>query len=295
MSVPAPSPVEAADLLALQGFLFDLDGTIYLGERLIPGAAEAIERLRAAGRRVRFVSNKPIETREAYAAKLSRLGIPTAAAEVINSSYVLTRYLARTCPGARVFVLGEPPFLEELRRAGLRVIADPKACGYAVDVVVAAMDRTLDYTKLDHALQCLKRGARLVATNPDPTCPVEGGEIPDCGATLAAIEAMTGLRPEAVAGKPGPLMAEVAVAEMDLPPAACVAVGDRLTTDIAFAKAAGLRSALVLSGVTRREDIERIGIIPDFVLESVAEIAAAFSAAPKRPPEAEPPSDRERT
>lgn len=267
-------------MLRVRGFIFDLDGTIYLGERLIPGAAETVEYLRSSGYRVLFVSNKPIQTRESYAEKLTKLGIPTQAREVINSSYVLARYLAQEAPQAAVYVLGEPPLLDELREAGMDVVLNPKERGYAVAYVVAAMDRTLDYEKLDQALQCLKRGVRLVATNPDPTCPVEGGEIPDCGATLAAIEAMTGIRPEAMAGKPGALMAHVAMAEMGLAPAECVAVGDRLTTDITFAKAAGMRSALVLSGVARRDDIQRTGIQPDYILQSVAEIQALLRATP---------------
>jgi arabinose operon protein AraL len=104
----------------LNGFIFDLDGTVYLGERLIPGADRTIRRLREGGRKVVFLSNKAIQTRENYAAKLTRLGIPTTPEEVINSSFVMTRYLAKRAPGARVFAIGELPFVEELRRAGLQ-------------------------------------------------------------------------------------------------------------------------------------------------------------------------------
>src|SRR5262247_3124191 len=156
-----------------RGWLFDLDGTIYRGEAVIVGAAETIAALREDGRRVAFLSNKPLQTRADYAAKLTRLGVPAALDDVINSSYVLARHLAREAPGARCFVIGEPPLVEELRAAGLAPVDDAR-----VDYVVVAFDRTFDYRKLDMALQAVTRhGARLVGTNPDRTCPVEGGEI----------------------------------------------------------------------------------------------------------------------
>ncbi|HEV8674750.1 MAG TPA: HAD family hydrolase, partial [Methylomirabilota bacterium] len=170
-----------------RGFIFDLDGTVYLGERLLPGAKAAIAALREAGRRLCFLSNKPIASRADYAAKLARLGVPADVDEVINSSYVLARWLAREAPGARCFVIGEPPLLAELAGAGLRPVEGPE-----VDYVVVAFDRTFDYRKLNVALQAVRRhGARLVGTNPDRTCPVEDGEIPDAAGMIAAVEAVT--------------------------------------------------------------------------------------------------------
>src|SRR5690606_11793926 len=156
-----------------QGYIFDLDGTIYLGERLIDGARETVLGLRAAGKRVVFLSNKPLETRDDYARKLTRLGIPTPAEEVINSSWVMARWLAAEAPGATVYVIGEPPLLDELRRAGLHVVEDPSGRYHEVRFVIAAFDRTFHYQKLNHALQAIRRGARFVATNSDRTCPVE--------------------------------------------------------------------------------------------------------------------------
>ncbi|MBI1960218.1 MAG: hypothetical protein HYS36_13440, partial [Candidatus Rokubacteria bacterium] len=170
-----------------RGWLFDLDGTVYLGERLIPGAAEAVAALRQAGRRVAFLSNKPLQTRADYAAKLSRLGIPAQADDVINSSLVLARHLRGLDPGAPVFVIGEPPLIAEMRAHGFEVREDER-----VRWVVIAFDRTFTYAKLNTALQAVRRGARLIATNPDRTCPVEGGEIPDCAGMIAAVEAVTG-------------------------------------------------------------------------------------------------------
>ena len=196
--------------LSRRGWLFDLDGTIYRGEELIPGADTVIAVLRDEGRRVAFLSNKPLSTRADYAAKLTRLGIPATPDEVINSSIVLVRHLAALDPGAPVFVIGEPPLVGELRAHGFEVRAD-----HRVRWVVIAFDRTFDYAKLDTALQAVRRsGARLIATNPDRTCPTEHGEIPDCAGMIAAVEAVTGQAVEAIVGKPSPIILDVALAAL---------------------------------------------------------------------------------
>ena len=257
-----------------RGFILDLDGTVYLGERLLPGAREAIETLRLEARRVCFLSNKPIQSRADYAAKLTRLGVPAAVDDVINSSYVLARYLAREAPGARCFVIGEPPLVEELRAAGLAPVDEAR-----VDYVVVAFDRTFDYQKLDVALQAVKRhGARLVGTNLDRTCPVEGGEIPDAGGMIGAVEGVTGRRVDPVVGKPSPITLRVALDQLGLPPADCVVVGDRLETDIAMGRAAGLGTILVLSGITRAGDPEIARWHPDHVVGSLGELLDGVAA-----------------
>lgn len=250
-----------------RGWLFDLDGTVYRGEGLIPGASEVIAALRRDQRKVLFLSNKPIQTPEEYAQKLTRLGIPTAATEVINSSLVLARYLQREDPGASCFVIGEPPLIAELKAHGLTVRESPD-----VGWVVIAFDRTFTYAKLNSALQAVRRGARLIATNPDRTCPTEEGEIPDCAGMIAAVEAVTGKRVEVMVGKPSPIILEAALETLGLPPTACVIVGDRIETDVAMGKKLGLGTILVLSGVTSAED-PRIGDLrPDHVLRSIREL-----------------------
>lgn len=253
--------------LPYRGWLFDLDGTVYLGERLVPGAAELIAALRAAGRRVAFLSNKPLETRADYARKLSRLGVPAEPDDVINSSLVLARHLSGLDPGAPVFVIGEPPMLAEMRAHGFEVRADER-----VRWVVIAFDRTFSYAKLNTALQAVRGGARLIATNPDRTCPVEGGEIPDCAGMIAAVEAVSGARVEAIVGKPSPIILEVALRALGVPAADTAIVGDRLETDIAMGRSAGLRTMLVLTGVTHRDDPRLAEIAPDHVLASIADL-----------------------
>lgn len=250
------------------GYIFDLDGTIYLGEKLIPGAGETIERIKSLSKKIIYLSNKPLQTREDYAAKLTRLGIPTRAEEVINSSLVMARWLSGEAPGATIYVIGEAPLIQELVRAGFRISEKAGEIQY----VIASFDRTFDYRKLNIALQAIKRGAHFVATNPDRTCPVEGGEIPDCAAMIGAVEGTTGKKVETVVGKPSDIMIRVAVDYMGLRPQDCVLVGDRLETDMVMGKKAGMAAALVLTGVTTRESLKNSDIQPDYVWESVAEI-----------------------
>ena len=250
-----------------RGWLFDLDGTIYLGEALVPGADLVVRTLRAAGRRVAFLSNKPLATRADYARKLSDLGVPAVPDDVINSSLVLARHLSALDPGAPVFVIGEPPLIAELRACGFEVRPD-----HHVRWVVIAFDRTFDYAKLHVALRAVRGGARLIATNPDRTCPTDEGEIPDCAGMIAAVEAVTGERVEIVVGKPSPIILDVALARLGVGAADSVIVGDRLETDIVMGKRHGLATVLVLSGVTRAGDPRIAEIGPDAVLPSVREL-----------------------
>jgi NagD protein len=257
-------------MAALQflGYIFDLDGTIYLGEKLIPGAGETVEKLKSLSKRIVYLSNKPLQTRDDYAAKLTRLGIPTKPEEVINSSMVMARWLSRQAPGATIYVIGEMPLIEEMARAGFHFSEKAGEIQY----VIASFDRTFDYRKLNIALQAIKKGARFIATNPDRTCPVEGGEIPDCAAMIGAVEGTTGKKVEAIVGKPSDIMIQVALDYMGLRPQDCVLVGDRLETDMVMGKKAGMAAALVLTGVTNRETLKRSDVQPDYVWESVGEI-----------------------
>ena len=250
-----------------RGWLFDLDGTVYLDDALIPGAAAAIAALRRDGRRVAFLSNKPLQTREEYAGKLTRLGVPATPAEVINASLVLARYLAQRDPGAPLFVIGEPPLIAELAAHGFEVRRD-----HHVRWVVIAFDRTFDYAKLNTALQAARQGARLIATNPDRTCPTPEGEIPDCAGMTAAVEAVTGKTVEVIVGKPSPIILEVALDALGVGASECVIVGDRLETDIIMGKRGGLGTVLVLTGITRADDPRIAEVAPDLVLPSIREL-----------------------
>jgi arabinose operon protein AraL len=257
-----------------QGIIFDLDGTVYLGNRLIPGARETIEWLRDNAHPIVFVSNKPLQTRADYATKLTRLDVPTRPDEVINSSLVLVRYLSREMPGVTVYPVGEPPLLEELTAARFPLSEDSED----IDVVVASFDRTFDYRKLNIAFQALQRGARFFATNADATCPVEGGEIPDAAAVIGALEGCSKRKVELVLGKPSHIIVEVALESLDRRADECLMVGDRVETDILMGQRAGMTTALVLTGVTRREDLAHASVQPDHVLESIADIPGLLRA-----------------
>jgi arabinose operon protein AraL len=254
-----------------KGFIFDLDGTIYRSDKLIPGADGVIRRLRENRRKVVFLSNKPIQTREDYASKLTRLGIPTQPDEVINSTFVMVNYLRKIAPKARLFVVGETPFIEELKRADFKITDQPKEIEY----VVAAFDRTFDYQKLNIAFQAIRLGAHFIATNPDRTCPVEGGEIPDCAGMIAAIEAVTGKKVEVIVGKPSPLIIQTALEVIGLKPEDCILIGDRLETDIKMAREFGMTTGIVLTGVTDEkmlEESKHTSLQPDFVFQSIADV-----------------------
>lgn len=254
-----------------RGLICDLDGTVYLSGRPLPGAVEAIERLRAAGVRVLFVSNNPLRTASSYAERLIGLGIPATPDDVLTSGRVTADWLAARAPRSRVLALGEEALAEELtRRADVALVER----GDEADVVIASFDRTFTYEKWNEAFRALRRGARFVATNPDPTCPVEGGEIPDCGGLIAALEVSSGRRVEEVMGKPSATMLEAALRRLGLAPSEVLVVGDRLETDIALGNAGGVASALVLTGVTSRDMLADTPHRPTVVLDALADLPA---------------------
>lgn len=252
----------------IKGYLLDFDGTVYLSDHLIDGAAETISTLRSRGRRIVFLTNKPLYSRADYAEKLSHLGVPASEDDVINSSYVLARYLAERAPGARVYAIGEPPLLAELEGAGLSLCDDPERIEY----VIAAFDRTFNYEKLNIGFQAIRRGAHFVATNPDRTCPVDGGEIPDAAGVIAALEATTMKKVEIVVGKPSPVIVSVAIERLGIPREKCAMVGDRLETDMRMARDAGFIGILTLSGITSRSDLDHSNIQPNYIINSIAEL-----------------------
>jgi phosphoglycolate/pyridoxal phosphate phosphatase family enzyme len=252
-------------------YILDLDGTIYLGDALLPGAAETVAALRAAGRRTIFLSNNTTKTREQYAAKLSHMGIPTPADDIVNSSFVMVQWLLREAPGARLFVVGEAPLIGELRTAGFQLNEQAGA----IDVVVASFDRTFVYHKLQVAFDAIRMGARLVATNGDRYCPTPSGGEPDAAAVIAAIEACTGATCDPIVGKPSPIMVATIMDMLRLPPQRCLMVGDRLETDIRMGIAAGMDTCLVLTGDATREKLAASGLHPTLVLERIDELLPA--------------------
>ena len=253
-----------------QAYVFDLDGTIYLGDHLLPGAARLIGELRRRGIPVRFLSNNPTKDPQQYVEKLARLGLPTEITDIANTVVTTTRWLQEHYPGATLFVVGEQPLKRALTEAGFQLSEDPEQ----IDVVVASYDRTFDYAKLQTAFDAIwfHRRAILVQTNPDRFCPFPGGRAePDCAAITAAIETCTGVKAEANLGKPSPIMLEEALRGLEVDPADCVMVGDRLGTDIQMALDTGMASCLVLTGEATAEDVAALeeNHKPTYVLDRI--------------------------
>ncbi len=255
-------------------YIFDLDGTIYLGDTLLPGAAETVAEIRAAERRTIFLSNNPTRTREQYADKLTRMGIPTPVEDIVNSSFVMVRWLLREAPDACLFVVGEEPLKGELLEAGFQLSEQSGE----IDIVVASFDRTFVYHKLQVAFDAIRGGARLVATNGDRYCPTPEGGEPDAAAIIAAIEACTGVVCDPIVGKPSPIMVATIMDMLGLPPEECMMVGDRLETDIQMGVSAGMATCLVLTGDANREKLAASGLEPTCVLEKIDGLLEAGEA-----------------
>jgi NagD protein len=251
-------------------YIFDLDGTVYLGDALLPGAKDTITRLRQTGKRTVFLSNNPTRTRHDYAEKLTRLGIETAASDIINSSAVMVHFLQQQHPDGRLFVIGEGSLEDELRQAGFELTENTAD----IDIVIASFDRTFTYHKLQVGFDALTRTppARFFATNADKYCPVPGGGQPDAAAIIAALEASTDVKCEAVVGKPSAYMAQAVLDHLQLPPDRCLMTGDRLETDILLGLNTGMATALVLTGATSMEDVQVSEIRPTYILPSLADL-----------------------
>lgn len=273
----APTGVLKRPGVVFDGYALDLDGTVYVDDEVLPGAAEAIARMRAHGSRVVFVTNKPLQTAEQYAAKLESLGIRADANDVVTALDSLLRYLRTRHLGERLLTVAEPLVDELCGRAGFDVVTDPALA----QVVVVSFDRTFDYAKLLAGFRAVRAGAAIVATNPDPYCPTSDGGLPDCAAMLAALEACTGRAAEAVVGKPSRHMGAAVLDRLGVAPSRAAMVGDRVATDVAMGQQLGMAGVLVLSGATRAQDLDRFDIHPDYVVPTLADVLPDLPAPPE--------------
>jgi 4-nitrophenyl phosphatase len=259
-------------LAGVRCFLLDMDGTFYVGERLVEGALDFIALLRQQGRDFLFLTNNSSKDAEQYVAKLARLGLPVAARSVLTSGDATASYLCGVKPGARVYVVGTPALEREFQTRGF--VPDDTTPDY----VVVGFDTGLDYAKLWRLCDLVRAGVPYIATHPDFNCPTEGGYMPDIGATLAYVRASTGRDPDLVVGKPNRLIAEQAAARVGLPLEALCMVGDRLYTDIALGAAAGVPTVLVLSGESRADEVASAAHPPTLVCDHLGALAAYLRA-----------------
>jgi 4-nitrophenyl phosphatase len=254
----------------IQYLIIDMDGVLYRGNEVIPGTAEFIAFLRARGIGFVLATNNSTKTPQQYVAKLAGMGVEVFAPEVLTSALATADYLKSIAPGgARVFVVGQDGLWAALREAGFELVE------HGAEYVVAGMDFHVTYERLAEATLQIRAGARFIGTNPDKTFPSERGIVPGAGSLLAFLETATGVTPTVI-GKPETAMMGQALARMKADPAATAVLGDRLETDILAGQRAGLRTLLVLSGITDRAMLAAAEIQPDLVFADVGELCAAW-------------------
>ena len=246
-------------------FLLDMDGTFYLGDRLLPGAVEFLDLLKARGTPFLFLTNNSSRTRVEYAEKIRRFGVELPEEQIFTSGEATALYLKQRKPGASVYVVGTPALEREFSAHGFVLSAENP------DFAVLGFDTTLTYEKIWKLCDLVTAGVPYIATHPDINCPTEHGYMPDIGAMMAMVEASTGRRPDVIIGKPHAPMVEAITVKVGLPVEKLCMVGDRLYTDIALGKT-GLLTVLVLSGETKTGDLEQSPFQPDFVMQNLASL-----------------------
>ena len=270
--------MDFAKLKDCELFLFDMDGTLYLGDNVYEGAVELMNDLPALGKKYIYLTNNSSRAGTDYITRLRRLGFPCESENVFTSGMATGMYLNQRHPGAKVYLAGTKAFHRELVSYGIDLVNDENGHTEAdtVDVVVQGFDTELVYEKLERACHFLRRGAHFIAANPDWVCPMPADEVlPDCGSICALLTASSGKEPTYI-GKPNRNMIDVISTMTGIPNEKICAVGDRLYTDIAVAQNAGAVSVLVLSGETTKEMADAAKRRPDYVLADVHELHMAL-------------------
>lgn len=254
-------------------YLFDMDGTLYLGDRLYDFTTELLETIRSTGRRYLFMTNNSSKSVADYIKKLEKLGIPATREDFITSSQATAYYLKEHYPNHRLYVCGTKSLKKELETEGFTVTENLDE----VDCIVMGFDTELTFKKLEDVSRMLltREDIPYVATNPDYVCPTEFGSVPDCGSVCDMIFNATGKRP-VVIGKPSPLMPELAMAKYGYSKAEAAVVGDRIYTDVKSGLNAGITGILVLSGETTLEILAQSEDKPHLVLQNASEILEAL-------------------
>tara|TARA_B100000945_G_scaffold296002_1_gene273959 strand:+ start:58 stop:846 length:789 start_codon:yes stop_codon:yes gene_type:complete len=249
----------------IEAVFLDLDGTIYLGDKLIDGALEFLVRLEEKGISRFFLSNNSSKSVEQYVEKLHGMGIVASEDQVLLSTHDLISWLSKEGV-SRTFLVGTQGMKEMLEGRGL--ITDSNEPEY----VVLGYDTEVTYEKLSMASIYLHNGVPMVSSHPDVVCPSPEGGLPDTGAFMALFEATTGVKPVHICGKPSKGMILHKIEEMGLSPESCAMVGDRLYTDMEMAKRAGVHGILVLSGEATRDDLSESSLNPSLVVRSVSSL-----------------------
>lgn len=265
-SVKEESIIDKKELLRdTQLFVLDMDGTYYLGDKILPGARDFLDAVKASGREYLFFTNNSSRAPEDYMNKLAHMDTPISRNQIMTSGDVTARYLLTHYTDKTVYLVGTPPLIENFRTAGIKLVDSQP------DIVVVAFDTTLTYEKLSKACTYIRNGAMFLATHLDINCPTETGFIPDCGAFCAAITLSTGGEPKYL-GKPFAETVEMILDKTGYAKSAITFVGDRLYTDIATGVNNGAKGALVLTGETCIGDVRQSNVKPDAIYESLGEM-----------------------
>ena len=275
--------MEKEKLSRIRHLALDMDGTIYLGSRIFPFTIPFLEKMKAAGIGISFLTNNPTRSVQDYLDKLAKMGIEATEDGMYTTSLATIDYIKEHHPQARrLFLLGTPSMAEQFRKAGYEECADDP--GDVPDVLVVAFDTTLTYSRLCRAAYWASQGIPYVATNPDRVCPTDKPTVlVDCGSLQKCIEHATGRKPDIVLGKPDPTMLQGIMHRHGLKPEEIAMVGDRIYTDTAMAHNAGAVGVLVLSGETTMETVKKVQADaatnpepefypPDLVVNNIAEL-----------------------
>lgn len=251
-------------------FLFDMDGTIYIGNKPIDGAFQVIKKIIEAGKKVFFFTNNSSKSKNEYVLKLKGFGLDIKKENIISSNQVAANYINEHYKGARVLYLGNFETSSEMKEYGVNVLpAYEKNMDQKIDIALMAYDTGLNYEKIKTFAYFLNKGVKYMATHPDINCPSKMGLIPDVGSFIEMFAASTGRHPDKVLGKPSVEVLDFALKLGNTPKEKTVFFGDRMYTDILMAKQNDMTSVLVLSGETKHEDLEKYDYEPDFIIDSL--------------------------
>ena len=255
-------------LAPVKCFLLDMDGTFYLGDRLIEGSLDFLDALERTGRTARFLTNNSSKSASVYAQKLQKMGVSQKYCDVISSGHAAAHYCLSHFPGKTFYLLGNPMLSAEMESMGLTLTQSDTGADY----VLVGFDTTLDYRKMCIVCDYIRNGLPYIATHPDYNCPTETGFIPDMGAIMAFIEASTGRKADVILGKPYRGIVDEALLRTGFTLPEMAMVGDRLYTDVATGVRHGMTGILVLSGEATLEDIDTSDVKPDLVFGRLSDM-----------------------
>ncbi len=247
-------------------FVLDMDGTFYLGNKIIEGSLEFIEKLKQTGRTFLFFTNNSSRTSEYYIKKLAGMGCKISRDQIATSGDVTIHYLKKHFSHKKIYLVATPIVEKQFADSGIRLESKN------ADAVVLTFDTSLTYEKLSHACDLIRNGSVFLASHPDLNCPTEDGFIPDCGAMCAFVTASTGVKPKYL-GKPHKETVDFILDKTGFEPDDIIFTGDRLYTDIATAYYHKATSLLVLSGETKSEGVEKSEIKPDYIFQTLKDVA----------------------